>query len=484
MEQEYVYVEEEQGLTFKKIGGFFKKGWLPMVLGIVIAAILATVIALPIKTFYKSEEIGQTSIEYLYDGITDGLSPNGGTLNTDNIISPSVLSNAVEAANLGKVITDISELHAACRIESVYPDDYYRLVQAAADGDKQATETLRNYKLVPSRYDIIISEPSKLGLSDTQTTQLLDKIVIAYFEDFKARYSVSNMFNTGIYNFAADETFEFYEVYDKYTESLTPVLQYVNELNALSPTFVSTAFNTDFATLSSDLTRLMSSYEAYNTYLLANNVWRNKDVAAVTLAKQKKSIEAKKLNLQTLISALEAQIKAIPPLNITVVGGGSDTDVTGSAAEYYKLLDKFNTELATYNKQMQSYDDLLSSIELRVENLDTATETPKDKLEYAANRLVELETETKDLIEKVNGTVGDFYDTTFVSSSVRRVKPSVVVRKSSDLNLLIIYLCAVLGGLLVGAIVAGVRIGKANSKKKNAETVSELSKDANDTDKK
>lgn len=476
MEQVYVYEEEEeQGLTFKKIGRFFKKGWLPMVLGVVIAAILATVIALPVKFFYKSEEVGQTSIEYLYDGVTEGLSPNGGTLNPDNIISPAVLSKAVESANLGNTIKDISELRSACRVEGVYPEEYYKLVQSAADGNSQAIAELRNYKLIPSRYDIIISEPAKLGLSDAQTTQLLDKIVLAYYEDFQTRYSVSNMFATGIYDLASDDTLEFYDVYDTYVESLIPVKEYIDELQSLAPTFTSTAYSTDFATLSSELNRLSSSYDNYNTYLLANNVWREKSVASVTLEKQKKAIDEKKKNLKTLIDALDAQIKAIPPLTITVVSGNDGSNISSSSAAYYALLDKFNTELASYNKQMRIYDDQLSNIDLRLENLDPSTPTPDADIQYATARIAALEAETQALVEKVNGAVSDYYDTTFVASSVRRVKPSTVTRKSADFNLLIVYLCAVLGGLLVGAIVAGVRISKANAKAKLAQNAATAS---------
>ena len=110
MDQAYEYVESdiEEGITFKKVAYFFKKGWLRMIIYAAVIALLTTAVALPIKSFYKSEPIATTTIEYIYNGIETGLAPDGSILNTDHIISTTVLSDAVAEANLGEVITDIS----------------------------------------------------------------------------------------------------------------------------------------------------------------------------------------------------------------------------------------------------------------------------------------------------------------------------------------------------------------------------------------
>ncbi|MDE7463715.1 MAG: hypothetical protein K2M48_01685, partial [Clostridiales bacterium] len=299
MDQTYVYEEDvEQGLTLKKVWQFIKQGWLYIVIGIAVAVVLATIVALPIKYFYESESMGTTSIEYLYDDAANGLNPNGGTLNADNIISPNVLSKAVEAANLDKVITDISELHDACRVEGVYPDRYYELVQAAANGDDKAAAELRNYTVIPTRYDIIISEPEELGLSEVQTKTLLDKIVAAYFEDFQSRFSVRNMFASNIYTLSKDSHKEYADIYDEYSASLKPVAEYVTALKTAAPSFTSTVNNTDFATLLFDINRLASDYENYNSYLLAHNLWKDKASASLMLTKTQASIQEKHDNLE------------------------------------------------------------------------------------------------------------------------------------------------------------------------------------------
>ena len=56
-----------------------------------VLALVATAVFVPIKVFYKSEPVAETSIEFIYDGIEKGLNPIGGVLDTDNIISTTVL---------------------------------------------------------------------------------------------------------------------------------------------------------------------------------------------------------------------------------------------------------------------------------------------------------------------------------------------------------------------------------------------------------
>ena len=112
---EYEEGEYEEGLTFAKVGHFFKKGWLRMVIYALVIAVVASIIVLPIKVYYKSEAVAQTSIEYIYDGIEKGQNPNGGQLDTNNVISTTVLDSAVKAAKLEDVIPDISQLREAMR---------------------------------------------------------------------------------------------------------------------------------------------------------------------------------------------------------------------------------------------------------------------------------------------------------------------------------------------------------------------------------
>ena len=461
-----VYADEdyvEDGLTFRKIGKFIKTGWLRMLIYAVIAVALVSVVVLPIKFFYKTEPVAQTTIEFIYDGIENGETPNGGTLDTDNIISTVVLANAVESAGLGGKIKDISSLRAQMRVSAVETEEYIRLVNAAANGDNSAKEQLRTYVMHPTRFDIIIPNPDSLGLSDAQAQNLLNKIVKSYQDDFKSRYSITEMFPADTYVLSQSETYEFTSVYDLYTASLNSIEQIIEKYTESAPDFISTLENGSFGTLASALEELRMQYNLFNNYIMINNVWRQPEVAEDSLKAEQSLIEVKRTNLETYIASLKTLIADIKPNTITSTDSSGKTVTTETfPAKYYEYIDRLDTS----NRELLTYADQLSNIQLRLQKLgDTGLAATPDQQREAVAMLVKLEEETTAFVKKVNNLISDYYDTTFVSSSVRQIRQPVVSRKSSSMNLLVVYACAVIAGLLVGGIVTGVKIGKANAKR-------------------
>ncbi len=463
MEQPYIYEcePEDEGITFKKVGYFFKKAWLRLVIYAVVAALLTTAVALPVKVFYKSEPIAQTSIEFIYDGIEKGLDPFGGALDTDNIISMSVLKDAVEEANLGGKIKSITALRESMRVEGVKTDEYVKLVEAAANGDKEAANRLRNYTMFPTRFDIVISDPGKLDLSDDQAMALLDKIVMSYCNDFKDRFSVTGMFPSDIYTESANKSKEFVDIYDMYTAKLDIVKEYLTERATANPTFVSASNNTTFSLLLNELDILKSNYALFNATVLSGNIWRDKALAKSNLEASKIEIQNQLTPLENYITALTEQIKAIQPNTSTSDSNGSHNVTVTYPPEYYI----YQNRLDESNRQVRDYQVQLASIETRLTKLEDQTATD-DKLLAAAERdLAEIEESSRLFINKVNSTIADYFETTFVVSSVRQVQPPIVTRRSLDFSLLMIYLIAVIAGALAACVVTGIKISKANAKR-------------------
>lgn len=466
MENSYVYEEEqyEEGITFKKIGYFFKKAWIRMIIYAVIAALLATAIAVPIKVYYRSEPVAETSVEFIYDGIEKGLAPNGAIFNSDNIISTTVLSKAVEEAKLGGVIKDITSLRDRMRVEGVPTDEYQKLVEAAANGDKSAQEKLRKYTMYPTRFDIVISDPEQLGLSDDQAVLLLNKVVTEYYNDFKQRYAVTEMFANDMYDFSQNATVEFTDAYDLYIASLETVKDYLERLSQGNAAFVSTENSTSFAQLLSDLNILIKNYDLFNASVLSGNIWRNKTAAKNSLTASSTDIDNKRTALQEYITELKDQISNIKPTTVTTVdSNGQATTITSYPEEYYtyqKLLNESNLQVLEYNTQKKN-------IETRLKALEDTAPTDQASIDRAQTELKSLEQYTVDFIDKVNSTIEDYYNAAFISSSVRQVRPPVVTRRSLDFNLLLVYAVALIAAMMIAGIVTGVKISKASNAKKN-----------------
>ncbi|MCH5154676.1 MAG: hypothetical protein J1F71_05635 [Clostridiales bacterium] len=465
MDREYIYEEDryEEGLTFGKIGRFFQKSWLRMVVYLVIATLLVTVVAVPVKVYAKSEPIATTSIEYIYQGIEKGHDPNGAPLNTDNIISTTVLKNAVDSANLGKVIKDISILRSAMRVEGVLTDEYVKLAEAAANGDNAAANTLRNYNMFSTRFDIIISDPAELGLSDDQAKLLLNKVVAAYYADFQSRYSASKVFAENTYTLSVDNQLEFTEIYDIYLQSLDSVTTFLQDMIEEGGNFMSTVNDTTFHRLLSDINVLKSSYNQFNAYIISNNIWRDKQSAKSALEASKIDINNKLKPLEVYIQSLAEQISKIQP-NTTTTDNGTSQSVTVSYPPEYFV---YQAQLDEANRQVRDYNVQLNNIETRLNKLQSEEETDEAFKTQAASKLAEIEAKTQTLIKKVNATVEDYYHTTFVSSSVRQVQPPIVTRRSLDFNLLIVYLIGLIVALFAAGIVTAVKISRKKGMEKS-----------------
>lgn len=466
MEQEYVYSDEqEEGLTFKKIGQFIKKAWLRVVVYMAAMVLLTTAVAVPIKVFYKSEPIARTTIEYIYPGIEEGLNPGGGQLNTDNIISPTVLNKAVSEAKLGKIIKDISTLRDAMRVEAVLTDEYVRLVEAAANGDTAAANTLRNYTMHPTRFNIIISDPSALGLSDDQAKLLLNKIISCYYVDFQKNYSVLNMFDSAMFVLSQNELLEFTDMYDMYIASLNAVRTYLSDLASENPTFTSYKNNTTLVQLLSELTLLTSSYERFNAFISANNVWRNIVMAKNNLVASKKTTKIYLDATDQKIELLKQQIADIKYELQPDIEAPSGGQILVNYPEYPEVYNTLNLQLQEAITQKLEYQIQYDNIEMRLTQIEEGSETSDADKKLATKEIAELETASAAFIEKVNSTIVDYYDTTFVSDSVRQTQQPVVTRRGASFSLLIVYMVALIVALLAACVVTGVKVGMKKADK-------------------
>lgn len=460
MNQQYAYEEEyeDDGLTLKKVGEFFKHAWLRMIIYIVVAALSVTAVALPIKVFYKSEPVAQTTIEFIYSGIERGIAPDGKIFNAEEMISTTVLKSAVDESGLGDKLKDITELRNSMRVEGVPTDEFVRLSAAAADGDTAAAEKLRNYTMYPTRFNIILSDPQNLGLTDDQAKLLLNKVEKSYEKDFQNRYSVKEMF-ADVYTLSANEALEFTDVYDLYVQAIAAVKTGVEQFSAIGKSFVSTNNKTSFTQLISELSLLSSRYQQFSAYVLSKNIWRNPAAAKSALLESQIDINNRLEPLTKYIVELNKQIASIEPNSTTSDSSNMHIVTIQYPAEYFT----YQARLDEANRQVRDYNVQLNNIRTRLEKLDSVDSANKDLIKAAVAQLVELEEKSSELIKLINSTIADYYDTTFTSASISQTKIPIVTRKSAEFNLLIVYAVGLVIALLCASIVSGVKLAKHNA---------------------
>lgn len=468
MDNSYVYIEEDDAeeLTFRKIGRFLKKGWLRMVVYSLVALALAALVAVPIKVFYKTEPAAVTSIEFVYNGIEKGENPNGGSFDRNLIISPKVLTAAVAAAELTEKLTEITTLRAAMRVDAVPDAEYVKLVEEASNGNSALKDKLNGTTYYPTRFDIVISEPSALGLRDREAITLLEKVVECYFADFAERYSVTKMFSADVFNMSLrDPNAEYTDVYDLYVGAVNPVYDFVSLLESKSPSFVSSKNNATFASLLGDYNIIKLSLDSFNNFILVNNIWKDVESAKKSLAEKKKQAENELTSLNAYVDSLKEQISNIKPHENTIITPTGTTTTTTYPDLYYQYQDKLNSA----QLQVKTLTDRLNNIEMRIEKAAAAEEETSPELIAAAKTMLTgIESQAASFVNRVNSTVADYYETTVVSSSVRQVRPAMITMMDSNLNIVVILIAAFAVGLIIGGITTGVKISNAKYNRKRA----------------
>lgn len=461
-EKDVAYDEEyEEGITFKKIGHFFKTGWLRMIIYVVACVLLVTAVVLPIKVFYKSEPVAKTTVEFIYKGVDKGLAPDGSAFNANEIISVHVVSDAVEKAGLSDKVKDVSALRSAMRVEGVLTDEYIKLSQAAANGDTAAIEQLRTYNMIPTQFDIVLSDPSNHGLSDAQAAELLNQVFISYGEYFQKTYAVTQMFDVDLYKYSDSTALELTDIFDIYKQALEPIRDYLTLLQTEDAMFISAKYGKTFAGLLSELSARETAYDNFNSFLLANNVWRDKATAIKLLTENKTSTESSLENLKTYITALQAQISSIEPNTTTTPGASGTTTTIQYPSEYFV----YQSRLDQANRDVLGYNNRLADIEQRLKKLNEDTsEVSAVNLKAAVDRLKELESESVKFVNDVNNTIEDYYNTKIIPNAVRKVRAPVVTRVGLGFSMLVVYVVAVVVGLLAGGIVTVVKINSARSR--------------------
>lgn len=479
---DYIYEDDEGGLTLKSVGHFLAKSFGRMCLYTLIILVLTTIVALPIKFFYRSRPITTTQVEFTYSGISNGRDPNGATFNSDSLIDPGVLSTAVANAALDGKVPSVSALSEAMRVESVVTTEYLRLVEAAnasnaSDADRAA---LTNYH--PTKYKIVLDlssleDDERFELTEAESKKLMSAVTAAYIEKFEEEYMPSEVVSSSVFKNDYSEI-EFNTVYELYQNQLDTVQSTIEQYATRAPSFSTP--NGTFASLQSDLDALQVLYVNYKSFITSNNIWRNPNDAKLELTAKVEAYGYESTELTAYKTSLETQIASIEP-DTTVVEGSSPTITTKYPAIYSQL----HAQLNTANARIAKITALVEECKAQLAQLDQAGSSTPEQIALATARLKGLEESTVSFVDKVNALINAYYANS-LASSVRVIQPAIVTTEGVSFNILIVYLVAVLAAFVIAWIVTGVRMHMrtVEKKKKPAADAPETVEEEKEEDKK
>lgn len=469
MDQEYNTPQDSGEITFAGIGRLIKRSALRVLIYVIIGALAASLVVVPLALFVKVDPAVTTRVEFVYSGIEKGLTPTGTEFDKNEIKNNDVLTAAVTRSGLEDRIKVVSHLRESVVVTDVATREYQELKDLAASGNADAKATLLSYKFYPTQFDVSIEDFKKLGLSKKEALSLLDNIVSAYKEYFVSRYSNRQAFSIQDFNLENDA--EYVEYYGRYETYLVTVDNYVNSFENVDSQYVASN-GKSFAALQDMYDTLSDELSAFYRFLFEHTVAKNMASAKSSLGNIVRSLDNKITVLEDELTEIDKKMDNYKPDRTETGGSGANNGtVIIEYGEGYVALTKQWVEtrarLTAVKERQADYTDLQTAYA-------TGTEPSADILARADEMIVQLRANYISYINAVNQTVTEYFAERYSADSVRTTQPPVYARGALDVPILYIYAAVAVIAIAAGMIVTHVK-GKALElkRKQPAEPVSE-----------
>ena len=324
------------------------------------------------KVINKQPSYSYETIQFNYDGASDGKDPNGNPFDAVSFLTEDIIEEALVTSGLSYSVEDIKD---NIIVTNVVPNDIIEEIDSYASvTDKESTQEITSSDYHPTKYRFTLYQDLDSKLSKQQLNGLLSNVVDSYCNKFYSvfkksfnndlydsifvindydyvfqsqiysnKISVLMSYAASIYNEHTDFEVDDRTFYDIYLAGDQIANSYVNRINTLIT----------LKALSKDLPRLKSYYEYKIEMLQYDKTKYASDLAIVS-----------------------AQVTAYEKDSTIYVGTGENIVKieSNSAATYNALLTKqieLSNKITSIDTEIADYNAILNDI-------DAAASTPGD----------------------------------------------------------------------------------------------------------
>ena len=360
---------------------------------------------------YSSE-----TIQFNYDGASDGLDPNGNLFDPVGFLSDEVIEKALNKSELTYSVDDVRPYIA---MENVVPQNILEELNAyekvLSDGEGGRNITSKDYH--PVRYRFVVYQKLDNKLSKGKLNELVDNIVDEYNETFYETYKKS--FTEQTYQDLFDmDGYDYIYQNQIYVSRLRVLMNYANTIYQEHDDFMINVDGVDksFKDLYLKAEFYVNTDSSKIDNLIINNAL-SKDVDRLkdyyTYLIDQINYDLDKYNAD--LASVQSQIGTATPgdpsddykINPTVYVGTGENVIEvkdGTAATYNTLMNRqisISNTIASLTKQKTDYENILDTI-THASGDATAEERVKGMIEALGTDYQELEALFNTLIEKYN----------------------------------------------------------------------------------
>ncbi|MGL4362795.1 MAG: Wzz/FepE/Etk N-terminal domain-containing protein [Cellulosilyticaceae bacterium] len=448
-----------------------------MIVMITLLAFLIGIGYAGVDAFIIKKDVGKvdTVVSFKFEGIEEGLNPNGDVFNIQEMTNKSILEKAIASTGVAKYGISSELLRENIQIQGVVPVDVQNrmnLINKMAEKDITQLEKISNITYYPEQYKVTLNITKDMGIKGEQAEQVLAAIVNEYKNYFMSTYSDKELLSTAITTL--DQTRYDYSEYMLMVDNvLKDVSDFIEEHEELAPTYRAKATGLTFAELSEQVD-MLRNIEVNNTQAIINTfvLTKNKDRLISVYENNIKRLEMEleqKINLANSIRRAANEYKKDKLVVMGKEDGLGNVEVPTSSEVYDELISEaLNTEqeVSKIRYNIAYHKDLLvrltESVDENVVNVAPYITQVEESIDY-------IQEQVSNLVVQVNTAVSEYYETEAFKNSVKRDMPALYQSFTKNYikgSVLAVVIATLLGGVIsvIYVLIAGMT--SANKAKK------------------
>lgn len=472
---------------FKKIKKYFLI-W-------VIAAVVAFVLPIVGSAIFSADQHKEMTalVSFTYGGIERGLDPNGSVFDVNSIKTPDVIEAAL--TKLNHPLGELETIRRNIKIEGIVPSDtidrltiYNGILENGTSGAIQAAQQILESSYYPTQFTVTFNY-ADTEYSNSEAVEVFNTILECYRDYFFEKYGYNEALGSAVSTIGYTD-YDYAEAVDIFNSTLSTLRSYVNTLSREDTTrFRSATTGYTFADLSKSIEVIQSmDLDILSSYITVNNVTKDKDALIDYYEYRIDSLNRQKTIAEENLAVISASIEGYEKDTVMIFGNGTENTDT----QYYQGSETYNSlfqqrinaqdELSTITQQINFYTTRMNTLKSK----PAGSSAEKERVE---TDLAKINDKINDLLEKINLTADEYYNTVSFANAYNILVPastSSVVRTLKDVikdSLIAIF---VLEALLVVAYICVVLVTAMidENKKRTGVAVCEPAQEETNTSKK
>lgn len=380
--------------------------------GFLVAAVITVA-----GSLFGKENYASAVITFSFDGIEEGMDPNGAPFDVNKLKSTQVVNRALEM--LGWTGKDVDSIRSNIKLEGVIPDAVKQKIAVINTVAEDAAEYYTNIEKLdyfPSQYTVTLYRCC--GLSRSETCELLDAVMASYREYFMDSYANVETLGkiTAVMNI---ESYDYLQAADMLEREIKTMQNYVEAKAKEAPDFRANVTGLSFSDLAGSIDAIRQlDLNNFISFVQSNQLTKD---AGVQVDYYRYQIEQYNMQIQENQSQLfeiEQMIQNYQKDPVIVMSNQESVTESSQKNEYYdSLLEK---KLAL-TEEISALNSSLNEAYLRISALNESSDraAKEEDYQYADGLLAGLLDTVNAWAEIVQQTAEEYYETEAYASAYR-----------------------------------------------------------------